>query len=225
MLLGPSCQDTGLTTECQEDQLLCSFQNGCEFWNVKEILENDCDAIIDFYINNMYEPALISAVRHYCGSSVLKLLMSHGGDPNCSDSMGWTTLTAACGHSYIGVHCTLEIVVALISAGVNPRGPDDANRIPADLARKSGNLRVARYLDAVIDVWACTAICHGQMMWVERQNHNNNLQGSHFFGQLTTDLFDTIFSFVLPADVVNGLHHLCTDQENVVSIAWSSIYR
>jgi len=174
-------------------------------------------------MGNSFEPALVSAVRHFCCSDVLKLLMSHGDD-YCTDSMGRTALTLLCAtraRSQIDAYNTLDIAATLISAGIDPGSPDGAHRIPVNVARESGDHKLAKYLDVVLDVWACTALQHGEMTWRKtNQNHNDCSCGAHIF-VLSTHLLNEIFSFVLPADVIDGLRHMKGNQENVVSLLWS----
>ncbi len=80
------------------------------------------------YINNLYDPALILAIRKGGNIEIIKLFLKHGANYDAQDRQGRTALHKACDK------CYNEIIELLLERGADPNKRDQEGKSPLHYA-------------------------------------------------------------------------------------------
>lgn len=144
---------------------------------------------MQFYLEE-FEPVMCFAVRSGCQVGVLQVLQRHGADAVSCDTSGYSPLTTLANmtplhakNEVTGAHWVVEparlkamhekerlltmrqrldVARFLIDSGAKPKGTDGQQRLPAALARESGNTELALFLEHYLEVQACITMLRWQ---------------------------------------------------------------
>jgi hypothetical protein len=188
---------------------------------LEKCLAADPEAIHQFLFDCDFEPVLCFAVRSGCAPEVIKLLLKHGADVGAADTTGYSPLTCLAAlppretqsqaeygaplHDVLtqalndannteevgALRDRKEVARLLIQAGARPNEQDSRLRSPVEVAKASGNMELAKFLEHYLEVEA------GHMLLRKQAQ-----AGPSPLGGLSGDELNIILEHLLPVELL-----------------------
>lgn len=174
---------------------------------VQQLLEREPIALENAFFDGNFEPALCFAVRHRASGAIIDTLLQHGADVHAMDLHGNTAavLVSQSFHTatfagwldgeVASCNWTLRVAKSLLRAGVNPDAPCGHRRTLAEIARKTGNLRLA-------DFWEFCQMKTASLV-LNRALHSQTTHSS--LHGLSPELLQNILGLLLPEKMASIL--------------------